>query len=141
MKMRKGISIEDFLKEIKEIKMQLVVVGETVQIMFNALPRHYESFIQSITLLDTFPPFDKLVEEMLYKHIVEPYLRVILEMRRQSRKNESDKTFCKKSYCIVCGKEGHWAKECHHHKLDLRIIHTNLVSGMLLQQKTTLKQH
>lgn len=57
--------IVDFINSVKELQMQLHRVGEvifksiTVQIVLDALPNNYESFVQSIVTLDELPFFEK----------------------------------------------------------------------------------
>jgi hypothetical protein len=69
LKMMKADTIATFFMKISEIKDQLGSIGETitnkelVMITLNALPRHWEPFIQSISGRTNSPQFDRLWAE------------------------------------------------------------------------------
>jgi hypothetical protein len=66
IKMTKNDTVATFFMKISEIKDQLGAIGETitdrelVMITLNALPSHWESFIQSINGRADLPQFDRL---------------------------------------------------------------------------------
>jgi hypothetical protein len=67
----KTTHVSNFLKEIKEIVTQLARTREIilsckiVQVILNAIPFSHESFVQTMTILDTFPFLDKLTSKNL----------------------------------------------------------------------------
>ena len=55
IRLTKGGSIEDYIKKARELMNRLASMGETIsdraltQLVFNGLPRNFESMIQTLT--------------------------------------------------------------------------------------------
>jgi hypothetical protein len=90
LKMPKDDTITTFFMNISEIRDQLSAIGETiidrelVMITLNALPIHWEPFIQSINGREDLPQFDRLWEDCTHEET-----RLIARGVQDSHHNEN----------------------------------------------------
>jgi hypothetical protein len=146
IKMTKADTIATFFMKISEIRDQLGTIGETitnkelVMITLNALPRHWEPFLQSISGRADLPEFDRLwtywtQEETILiargvqdsHHDDNQSLASHAKRRRRNRRSFSQAFKDKKNstvlghehrkdisriQCFRCDKYGHIARDC-----------------------------
>ena len=71
MRMQEGGSVEDYVKKARELRNQLLNMGERIidkslnQLVLNGLPRSFESLIQTLTHIDPEMTFEKLSSTLL----------------------------------------------------------------------------
>lgn len=127
--------IEQYLREFKMIRSQLISIGQplpeedTVEILLNALPDSYESFITALNGTGEVPPLDVQVGRIQH-----------MESRRALKYNSKDsdealfvrtKRFSRPPgsgpdsrasvvICHYCGKRGHYLNQCRERESDIK---------------------